>query len=330
MNYIIRRVSYMLVTLVLLSFVSFVIIELPPGDYLSNRVASLQQSNRPADQESLEILKRQYGLDRPFMYRYFRWFGNMLKGDLGDSFHWERPVTQLLAERLPLTMILTFSTTILVYLIGIPIAIYSATHQYSVGDYAVTALGFLGIATPNFLLALILMYFLTRYFGWGVVGLFSRDFINAPWSWARIVDLMKHLPVPIIVLGTAGTAGIIRTLRATLLDELRKQYVVTARAKGVSERVLLFKYPLRIAMNPMISTIGGLLPALFAGETIVSMVLGLPTVGPLLFEALRTQDMYLAGSIVMILGALTVVGVLLADLMLMVVDPRIRYGRGAA
>jgi peptide/nickel transport system permease protein len=244
------------------------------------------------------------------------------------SFQWNLPVTTLIGQRLPLTLVLTLTTTILVYLIAVPIGIYSATHQYSPGDYVATFFGFIGIALPNFLIALILLYLVTKYLGWGVIGLFSRDFIDEPWSFAKFVDLLKHIPVPVVVLAVAGTAGLIRTMRATLLDELQRQYVMTARSKGLTERRLLYKYPVRLAINPIISGIGGFLPALFSGETIVSMVLGLPTMGPLLFEALSTQDTYLAGSIVMIISMLTVVGVFVSDMLLLVVDPRIKFVRG--
>ena len=258
--------------------------------------------------------------------QYFKWIGNFLRGDMGDSFSQNRDVTKVIGERLALSVTLSLSTLILVYLVAVPIGIYSATHPHSFGDYVATVFGFLGLATPNFLLALILMYLAFTYFGWSPGGLFSREYLAAAWSFGKVVDLLKHLPIPLIVIGTAGTAEIIRILRASLLDELSKQYVITARSKGMQERAILFKYPVRVALNPIISTVGYLLPAIISGETLTAIVLSLPTIGPLLLAALRAQDMYLAGAIVMLLGALILLGNLISDLLLATIDPRIRFG----
>ena len=285
----------------------------------------LAHSGQPVDKAQLASLRKRYGLDLPVYAQYFKWIWKMLHGDLGRSFQLNKPVSKLIAERLPFTMTLSLFTLVFVYAVAIPIGIYSATHQYSVGDYASTTIGFVGLATPNFLLALILMFLFFKYFGLSVGGLFSPEYIWAPWSIGKFIDMLKHLPIPIIVIGTAGTAGLIRVMRGCLLDELRKQYVITARAKGVEERALLFKYPVRMAINPIVSTIGWMLPAIFSGETITAIVLSLPTTGPLLFSALMAEDMFLAASILMILGFLTVIGTFLSDILLIWIDPRIRY-----
>ncbi len=325
-RYLMRRVLYMLVLLLLLTFVSFVIIQLPPGDYLTTYIATLEARRIPVTELVLEGLRERYGLGSPLHVQYLKWMGNLLRGDMGESFSQNRDVTQVISERLALSVTLSLSTLILVYVIAVPIGIYSATHQHSLGDYAATVFGFLGLATPNFLLALILMYLAFTYFGWSPGGLFSREYMAADWSLGKVVDLLKHLPIPFIVIGTAGTAEVIRILRGSLLDELSKQYVITARSKGMQERAILFKYPVRVALNPIISSIGGLLPAIISGETLTAIVLSLPTIGPLLLEALRGQDMYLAGGIVMLLGALILVGTLISDVLLAVIDPRIRFG----
>ncbi len=329
-HYVVRRFIYMVVLLLLISLASFIIIQLPPGDYLSTVMAAMLQRGGEINHAAVALLRKQYGLDLPLPVRYLKWLSDLVfRGDLGQSFEWNLPVTTLIGQRLPLTLVLSFATTVLVYVAAMPVGIYSATHQYSTGDYVATFFGFVGVALPNFLIALVLLYLATKYLGWGVIGLFSREYIDAPWSFAKFVDLLKHLPVPVLVLAMSGTAGLIRTMRATLLDELQRQYVITARSKGLDERTLLYKYPVRIALNPIVSGVGGFLPALFGGELIVSAVLGLPTMGPLLFGALRTQDTYLAGSVVMIISALTVVGVFLSDMLLVVVDPRIRFDERA-
>lgn len=324
-GYLGRRMIYMVVLLILLSFVSFLIIQLPPGDYLSTVIARMRSLGLAVDPALIDHYERRYGLTLPLHQQYFVWFGNLLRGDLGESFIYNQPVVDLIKERILLSAAITFGTLIVTYAIAVPIGIYSATHQYSMTDYVFTVLGFIGLAVPNFLLALILMFLAFRYFGWNVGGLFSREYVVAPWSWGKFVDLLKHLPIPLFVIGTAGTASLIRILRGSLLDELRKQYVTTARAKGVPERRLLFKYPVRVAVNPIVSHIGYLLPTLVAGETLTSIVLSLPTVGPLLLEALTQQDMYLAGSLLMVLGVLALIGVLISDILLVIVDPRIRF-----
>ena len=329
LSYIVQRILYMAVLLLLLSFVSFVLIELPPGDFLDSLIQQLRNAGVQVDVEQIRNLEERYGLNLPFMQRYVKWFGNLLRGDMGESFAYNQPVTELIGQRLLLTVTIALLTLVVTYVIAIPIGIYSATHQYSLTDYAATAFGFIGLATPNFLLALILMYLVFKYFGWSVGGLFSPEFEFSPWNLAKIADLLKHLPIVVVVVGTAGTAGLIRVMRAALLDELRRQYVVTGRAKGLAEGRLLFKYPFRIAINPIVSTVGWLLPAIISGETITALVLGLPTVGPLLLQAQQRQDMYLAGSLVMLLSALAIMGMLISDLLLVLVDPRIRFARQA-
>ena len=323
--YIIRRFLFMIILLLMVSVVSFIIIQLPPGDYLTSYVENLRAGGVVLDEQQIDSLERRYGLDLPVYAQYLKWMWNMLHGDFGRSFQWNQPVSKLIAKRLPLTITISLLTLLFVYAVSIPIGIYSATHQYSVGDYTFTVAGFAGLAIPNFLLALILMFISYKYLGLSVGGLFSIEYQLAPWSLGKVIDMLKHLPIPIIVIGTAGTAGLIRVMRGCLLDELRKQYVITARAKGVSERALLFKYPVRVAINPIISTIGWTLPAIVSGETITAIVLSLPTTGPLLFRALMTQDMYLAGSTIMFLAFLTVIGTLISDILLAWIDPRIRY-----
>jgi len=328
-SYITRRFIYMIIILLVVSITAFIIIQLPPGDYLTSYIIRLRQSGQTVDESQIASLRKQYDLDLPIYLQYFKWMWRMFHGDFGRSFQWNKPVSDLIAERLPLTVAVSLFTLIFTYIVAIPIGIYSATHQYSLGDYTFTVIGFAGLATPNFLLALILMFFFFKYFGLSIGGLFSPQYAEAAWSVGKIIDMLKHLPIPIIVIGTAGTAGLIRVMRGCLLDELRKQYVITARAKGVAERTLLFKYPVRVAINPIISTIGWTLPGIVSGETITSIVLSLPTTGPLLFRALMSQDMYLAGSTVMFLTFLTVIGTFISDLLLVWVDPRIRYERSA-
>ena len=324
-NYIVRRIVYMILLLLILSFVSFIIIQLPPGDYLSTMIQNMRNLGMTVDEEMIRALESRYGLDQPLMLQYLKWLGNLLQGDMGRSFEWNEEVTKLIAQRLALTVTISFASLIFVYVVAVPVGIYSATHQYSLGDYSFTLLGFIGLATPNFLLALILMYVVFSTLGWSVGGLFSREYILEPWSIGKVIDLLKHLPIPLIVIGTAGTAAIIRILRSSLLDELTKQYVITARAKGLHEGIILFKYPVRLALNPIISSIGGLLPTIVSGATLTSIVLSLPTIGPLLLRALQAQDMYLAGSMVMLLSALAMIGTLVSDLLLVTIDPRIRF-----
>lgn len=320
----------MIPTLLAISAISFAIIELPPGDYLSTMIAEQEARGEGVDQGRVAWLREQYGLDKSLVERYAMWLGGVVQGDFGYSFEYRMPVTEVVGDRLFLTILLTFATTLFIWVVSFPIAIYSATHQYSVGDYGLTFLGFLGLATPNFLLALVLLYFANVQFGTSIGGLMDPQYLDQPMSWAKFLSVLEHLWVPVIVIGTSGTAAMIRRLRANLLDELQKQYYVTALAKGLGPRKALLKYPLRMALNPFIADIGSILPQLISGATIVAVVLGLPTAGPLLLSALQSQDMYLAGSFVLWLAVLTVVGVLLSDLLLAVLDPRIRLGGGTA
>jgi len=326
LQYIARRILMMIPTLFLISVVSFIIIQLPPGDFLTSYVTQLSSMGDNVDESAIQALKDRYGLGQPLYVQYFRWMSNMLHGDFGHSMEWNKPVLGLLTERLPLTFVLAVSTMLFTWAIAFPIGIYSAVKQYSIGDYIATFLGFIGLAIPDFLLALILMWVFFAYFNQSVGGLFSPDFQEAPWSPAKVWDLGKHLIVPMVILGLGGTASLIRVMRANLLDELHKPYVVTARAKGLSESKLLLKYPVRAALNPFISTAGWYLPALVSGATIVAVVLSLPLTGPLLLRALMSQDMYLAGSFIFVLSALTVIGTLISDILLAWLDPRIRLG----
>lgn len=326
LRYIVQRLLFMIPTLLAISILTFVIIQLPPGSYLDTLISELRAAGETADLQKVEFLRKQYGLDQPVWLQYWMWLTGLLRGDLGYSFEYDRPVTSLIGERLVLTFVVSLGAILFTWIVAFPIGVYSATHQYSWGDHGLTFLGFLGLATPNFLMALVLMFVSFTYFGVSVGGLFSADLQEAPWGWAKVLDLLEHLWIPVVVIGTAGTAGMIRRLRANLLDELKKQYVVTARAKGLPPRRLLIKYPLRIALNPFISDIGNLLPELISGSIIVSIVMSLPTTGPMLLRALRTQDMYLAGSFLMVLASLTVIGVFLSDLALAALDPRIRQG----
>ncbi len=326
LDYIVRRTLQIIPLILIISVISFVIIELPPGDFVTMRIIELEQTGTRVDDDEIARLTEQYGLDKTLVERYALWAWNIIRrGNLGRSFQWEQPVTQVIGERIALTMSISLLTLIFIWMVAIPIGIYAATHQYSLGDYVFTFFGFIGISVPGFLLALVVMYLAFTQLGISVTGLFSPEFADAPWSIAKLLDMLPRLWVPVLVIGLTGTASLIRVMRSMLLDELRKQYVVTARAKGVAERTLLFKYPVRIAINPLISTIGWLLPFIVSGEALVSIVLNLPTTGPVLLRALLFQDMYLAGSLVMILSVLTVIGTLLSDVMLAWADPRIRY-----
>ncbi|MCX7961697.1 MAG: ABC transporter permease [Burkholderiales bacterium] len=337
--YTVRRVLVMFLTLAVISFITFVIIQLPPGDYLSNQIAELQSQGDKAALERAAFLRKQYGLDKPFLEQYAIWvgiwpgergFSGLLQGDWGWSFEHDMPVWEVVRERLLLSFVLNFSVIVFTWAVAFPIGVYAATHQYSWGDHGLTLIGYLGLATPNFLLALVLMYFANVQFGLSIGGLMDPEYLDQPWSWAKVGSVLSHLWIPVIVIGTSGTAAMIRRLRANLLDELQKQYVVTARAKGVPELRLLVKYPLRMALNPFIADLGNLLPSLISGSAIVSVVLSLQTEGPMLLDALRSQDQYLAGSFLMFLALLTVVGVFLSDLALAALDPRIRLtGRAA-
>lgn len=324
--YLVRRVLYMIPTLLIVSFISFFIIVLPPGDYLDSMIVEMEAMGETVDQATVEFLRQEYGLGKPVYVQYWRWFSGILQGDLGYSFEYHRQVTDVILERMTLTVVLSIATIIFSTVVAWPIAIYSATHKYSLLDHTFTFIGFYGISTPNFLEALVIMWLLSDFFGMSAGGLFSPDFMDAPWSFARVKDLLAHLWVPVMIIGTGGTCGMIRVLRANLLDELGKPYVITARAKGLSETRLLLKYPLRIALNPFFNSVGWMLPDIISGSTIVAVVLSLPTVGPMLLRALQTQDMYFAGSFLFLQASLTVIGTLISDLALAWSDPRVRLG----
>lgn len=323
--YIVRRLLTMIPLLVAISVISFTIIQLPPGDFLTSYVQERVMMGEMVDQAEVEALKDRFGLDQPFYVQYFRWAWNFIRGDFGHSFEWNMPVSELIGERLGLTVLISIATLLFTWAVSIPIGIYSAVRQYSWVDHFLTFVGFIGLATPNFLLALILLWFSYAYLGMNVGGLFSPEYAEAPWSLAKTWDLLKHLWIPVVIVGTAHTAKFIRIIRGNLLDELKKPYVTTARAKGLSEVRLILKYPVRVAINPLVSTIGWTLPELVSGIAITAVVLNLPTTGPLLLSALLSQDMHLAGSFIMLLSILTVIGTLISDILLAWVDPRIRY-----
>ena len=325
LGYILRRLAYMVVTLVLVSIVCFYLINLPPGSFIETFATQLEAAGSPASAAQLQYLTVRYGLDQPLFVQYLNWVVPLVThGDFGYSFEWQQPVWVLVSERLWLTIVVSLVSIIFVYAVSIPVALYSATHQYSAGDYTVSFFGIIGLATPNFLLALVLLVFSARVFGVTPTGLFSPEYITAPWSWDKVRDLLWHLPVPVIVVGLAGTAATIRILRSQLLDEFQKQYVVTARAKGLHPMRALVKYPLRMALNFFVADIGSILPSIISGAEIVAIVLSLETTGPMLIKALQSQDMYLAGSFLMFLAFLNVIGVLISDIALGFLDPRIR------
>jgi len=324
--FIIRRILYMIPTVFAISIVVFFIIQLPPGDYLTTLVAALSSQGEQVNQDAIRALEDRYGLNQPWYVQYYYWMRNiLLHFDFGDSFEYNRPVTDLVGQRLAFTIAISIGALLLTWSIAFPVGVYSAVRKYTIGDYIMTFIAFLGLAIPEFMIALILLYVSFRYFDQSVGGLFSSEYVDAPWSLARFGDLMAHLWIPIVIVGVASTAALIRIMRANLMDELNKPYVVTARAKGLSERRLLMKYPVRLAMNPFVSTSGFILPGLVSGETIIGVVLSLPTMGPLLLRALQSQDMYLAGGIILMTSVLTVIGTLLADILLAWLDPRIRY-----
>ncbi len=324
LNYLINRLITMVVTLFVISILVFVIIQLPPGDYLSTYIAELESQGVRVADDKIKFLREQYGLDRSMVEQYFVWVTGLLQGDLGYSFEHDKPVADVVGDRMFLTIILNAGTILFIYIVAFPIGVYTAVNQYSIGDYSLSFIGLLGLATPNFLLALILLYFANVYFGTSIGGLMDPKYIDAPWSLGKALSVLEHLWVPVFVIGTAGTAGMIRRLRANLLDELQKQYVVTGRSKGLPEGRLLRKYPLRMALNPFVADIGSLLPEVVSGSVIVSAVMSLPTTGPMLLDSLQSQDMFLAGSFLMFLAVLTVVGMLISDILLGVLDPRIR------
>lgn len=326
--YIARRVLLMIPTIFLVSIISFVAIQLPPGDYLTSYVAQLRTMGDNIEQEAIDNLRERYGLGEPIYVQYTKWIsGIILRGDWGQSMEWQKPVKELIGERILLTVVLSLVSLLVSWFIAIPVGVYSATHQYSIPDYLMSVISFIGIGVPGFLLALIVMYFAQTQLGMNVGGLFSEKYINAPWSWERVLDMFKHLWIPVLILAVEGTAGGIRTTRANLLDELNKPYVELARAKGLNEWKLIWKYPVRIALNPFFSTVGWSLASLISGATLISVVLSLQTTGPMQLRALTSQDMYLAGSFLLILSVLTVIGTLISDILLAWVDPRIRLER---
>jgi peptide/nickel transport system permease protein len=329
LRYILWRIAAMIPTLVIISALVFTIIELPPGDYFESYVSELRAQGEAVDMQEIEELRVQYGFDKPPVLRYFHWVAGMLQGDFGYSFEYQLPVSEVVGDRLWLTVMVSFFTIIFTWLIAFPIGIYSATHQYSWADYGLTLIGLLGIAIPNFMFALILMYFANIWFGTSIGHLMDQKYLAEPMSWAKASSILSHLWIPVLIVGTAGTAGMIRRLRANLLDELQKQYVVTARAKGLHPFRALVKYPLRMALNFFISDIGSILPAIISGAEITAIVLSLETTGPMLIKALQRQDMYLAGSFLMFLATLTVIGVLISDIALAFLDPRIRLQGGS-
>jgi peptide/nickel transport system permease protein len=326
LTFLVRRVLIAFLTVWAVSILSFTIIKLTPGDYVTAYIAQMSSSGTMVTQEEAANLRAEYGLDQPMYVQYGKWITQVLRGNFGQSMEWRRPVMDVIGDRLVLTMVVSVAAVFFTWIVALPIGIYSAVRQYSFGDYVFTFLGFVGVAVPSFLLALVLMYLGFLFLNANIGGLFSPQYVEAPWSAGRVWDLAKHLPLPALVLGLGGTAQLIRIVRANLLDELRKPYVVTARAKGLSEVRLIMKYPVRLALNPFVSTIGYVFPYIVSGSIIVSLVLGLPTVGPVLLKALIAQDMFLAGTIILMLGAMTVAGTLLSDLLLMWIDPRIRQG----
>ena len=328
LKFILRRILIMIPTVRIISAIVFWVIQLPPGDYMTTYISSMEASGESFTMETIEQMRKDYGLDQPWYVQYYKWITNILfKGDFGYSFMYSRPVTYLVAERMPTTLAVSITTMLFTYIVSIPIGIYSAVKQYSIGDYVATTIGFLGMATPNFLLAIILMFLSLKFFGNPLLGLFSKEFVNAAWSWAKFADMMKHMIIPIIVIGTANTCGLIRIMRGQMLDELDQQYVITARAKGLSERRILWKYCVRAALNPIASSIGWSLTTIFTGSTISAIVMNLPTQGPMLQKALLNQDMYLAGSWLLLMAVLTVIGTLLSDILLAWLDPRIRLSK---
>lgn len=327
-TYIARRALYTVLVLIAISIVAFIVIELPPGDYIATYIERLREQGTMVDEAIIASLRVQYGLDKPQYVRYLKWMQRIItQGDFGRSWQYNKPVIELMKERLPTTVAIQAMAILVAYAIAIPIGIYSATHQYSLGDFLFTTFGFIGMAVPGFLIALVLLWVMYMVTGHMSVGLFSMEFREAPWNWARVQDMLRHLPIPLLVIGLSGTAGTIRVMRGVLLDELRKPYVITGRAKGMRELPLLFRYPVRVALNPIISGTAHILPALISGGTIVEIVLDLPTMGPLLFQALMAQDMFLAGSSVMLISTFAVLGVFMADILLAVADPRIRFER---
>ncbi|NTJ68295.1 ABC transporter permease [Agrobacterium rhizogenes] len=324
LRYIFWRIAVMIPTLIVISMLVFTIIQLPPGDFFESQIAELRAQGETANLQEIENLRHEYGLDQPMPIQYVHWVAGMLHGDFGYSFEYQLPVSDVVGDRLWLTILVSMTTILVTWLIAFPIGIYSATHQYSWGDYGLTFLGLLGIAIPNFMLALILMYFANVWFGVSIGHLMDQQYLSQPMSWEKARSILSHLWIPVIIVGTAGTAGMIRRLRANLLDEMQKQYVITARAKGLHPLKALVKYPLRMALNFFVADIGSILPSIISGAEITAIVLSLETTGPMLIRALQSQDMYLAGSFLMFLAFLNVIGVLISDIALGFLDPRIR------
>ena len=337
-TYLIHRILIMIPTLLVISIVTFMIIRLPGGDYLTNQINELKAEGESAATQKAEFLRKQYGLDKPLLQQYAIWLGAMpgengfsglLQGDWGWSFEFNRPVNEVVGDQIVLTLILNVAAVLFTWAVAFPIGVYSATHQYSWGDYGFTLLGYLGLATPNFLLALVMLFLANRWFGLSIGGLMDEQFMDKAWTWPKLMSVLQHMIIPTVIIGASGTAGMIRRLRANLLDELQKQYVTTGRAKGLPPFRLLVKYPMRMSLNPFVADIGNILPHLISGSAIVSVVMSLPTVGPLLLRALLSQDQYLAGSLLMFLAVLTVIGMFVSDILLALLDPRIRLGGGA-
>lgn len=327
LGYILRRVLMMIPTLFVISLISFFIIQLPPGDFLTSYAAQLRSQGDTIDQEAIENLRERYGLGQPIHVQYYKWMsGIFLRGDWGQSMEWQKPVKDLIWERLALTIVLSLVAILVSWFVAIPVGVYSATHQYSIPDYVMSIISFVGVGTPGFLLALIVMWVAMSQLGLNVGGLFSEEYLLAPWSIDKVIDMLKHLWIPVVIIALESTAGSIRTTRANLLDELNKPYVETARAKGLTEGKLIWKYPVRVALNPFFSTVGWSLAALISGQTLIAVVLSLQTTGPMMLRALMSQDMYLAGSFLLLLSTLTVIGTLISDILLAWVDPRIRLG----
>lgn len=325
-SYLFRRFLYMVALLFSVSLFSFFLIQLPPGDYLTSYISRLRDTRgTEVDQAEIDALRLQYGLDEPLVNQYVKWISNMFQGDFGRSFAWNMPVVTMINERLGVTVFTSLLTLLVTYAVAIPIGIYSATHQYSFLDYVFTGVGFAGLAMPSFFLALVIMYYLTKYTGANVGGLYSQQFMDQPMSWEKFVDMLQHIPVLVIAVGLAGTASLIRIIRSGVLDELKKNYVTSARSKGLTEGKLLFKYPVRMALNPVISTIGWILPNIVSGATVTAIAMNIPTIGSLLYESLLAQDTYVAGASIMLLSFLTVIGMFISDVLLVMVDPRIRY-----
>lgn len=325
LKYMLKRVGIMIPTLIVISIISFAIIQLPPGDYLTSYVANLRQQGDHVDEDQIEALRQRYGLGQPIYVQYYKWVsGIILRGDWGQSMEWQKPVKDIIWERMALTVFLSLVSILVSWFVAIPVGVYSATHQYTFPDYLFSAISFIGAGTPGFMIALVIMWVAMRQFGMNIGGLFSQQYMVEPWSWAKFIDMLKHIWIPVIIIALGSTASSIRTTRANLLDELNKPYVETARAKGLKERKLVWKYPVRVAMNPFFSTVGWTLASLISGQTLVAVVLGLQTTGPMMLRALTSQDMYLAGSFLLLLSTLTVLGTLISDIMLAWVDPRIR------